>query len=146
IEDSNFRDQPLPSGAIVCLSHDANWLLTWPSLPGNQFVSPPVIQRIVWIRTGPIRYRDNRWHAELSPARRPATSQSWSVMREVDLNTEYRKLHQDAREGGRTFQSFRKGENVGFLIAMKDATAMLWTTTGVLDPDPVEPGTQESKL
>jgi hypothetical protein len=147
IETSNFSGQAVPSGAIVCLSHDANWLLTWPPLPGNQLGSPPLIQRIIWIRTGPLADRDRRWRAELNPPRRPDTAQSWSDLEDqIDLNEEYPKLHQDAREGGRNFRSFRNGDNVGFLIAMKDSTAMLWTVTGLLDPVPVQPGTLKRPL
>ena len=148
IESSNFTDQPLLSGALVCLSSDANWLLTWLSLPGNQLQSPPFIQRIIWFRTGPVQNRDHRWQAELSPARFPATSQSYDDLSpgRTDINKEYPKLHQAAQKGGHNFHWFRNGDNVGFLIAMTDTTAVLSTTTGLRDPDPVPPGMLEHKL
>ena len=71
INSANFAGQPAPFGALVCLSDDANWLLTWlvqsdRHQSADAGVQPPYIQRIVWIRTGPIANRDNQWHAELT--------------------------------------------------------------------------------
>ena len=85
--------------------------------------------------------RDDKWHAELGPPRRPGTSQSWDDLDDGDdaLNREYARLYEAVREGRRVFQLFRSAHNVGFLIPMSgDRTALLWTTTGLLDPDPIE--------
>jgi len=48
----------------------------------------------------------------------------------------YEAVQQRRRQ---VFHFFRKGDNVGFLIDMApEQTAMLWTTTGLLDPDMVK--------
>ena len=145
IEASNFVGQQLPQGALVCLSHNAHWLLTWPLQPdGRQTGSsssflPPVMQRITWIRTGPKTDRDGKWHAELNPPRIPTTSQSWAVLIN-SLNAQYPRLYEAVRDGRPVFQWFKSGDRVGFLITAEQSSeylAMLWTTTGLLDPDPV---------
>jgi len=143
---STLTGQPLPSGVLVCLSQDANWLLTWPPQPdrpqsASDSVQPPTLQRIVWIRTGPITDRDNKWYAQLAGPRNPGTSQSYDDLTDSTdgLNREYSRLYEAVREGRQVFRFFRSGDNVGFLIAMApDRTAMFWTTTGLLDPDLVE--------
>ena len=136
IQSSNLNGEPLPSGALVCLSKDANWLLMWPSRPET---APPVIQRIVWIRLGPMADRDERWHAELQPPRLPGTEQSWSALVSLDRD----KVAQDASQA---VKLFRSGYRIGFLIDMQDETAMLWTVTGLRDPDPVGPGRLSQSL
>jgi hypothetical protein len=134
IKSSNFAGQPLLSGALVCLSDDANWLLTWPPR------MPPYIQRIAWVRLGPIADQDDMWRAELGLQRRPNTSQSWDVL-ESSLNEQYSALYEAVRQGQPAFQSFQRGDRVGFLITggqSSDSNALLWTTTGLADPVPVE--------
>ncbi len=146
ISSSNFAGQPLPSGALVCLSQDANWLLTWPPQPyrpqsASDSIQPPTIQRIVWIRTGPIKDQDSKWYAELTGPRNPGTSQSYDDLTDSTdgLNREYSRLYEAVREGRQVFRFFRSGDNVGFLIAMApNRSAMFWTTTALLDPDLVE--------
>ncbi len=146
LPSSNLTGQPLPSGVLVCLSQDANWLLTWPPQPdrpqsASDSVQPPTLQRIVWIRTGPITDRDSKWYAQLAGPRNPGTSQSYDDLTDSTdgLNREYSRLYEAVREGRQVFRFFRSGDNVGFLIAMApDRTAMFWTTTGLLDPDLVE--------
>ena len=147
IDSSNFAGQPLPSGALACLSDNANWLLVWPLQSdrhqggADAGVQPPTIQRIVWIRTGPAADQDSKWHAELAAPRNPGTSQSYDDLVEGDdaLNREYSRLYEAVHQRRQVFQFFRKDDNVGFLIDMApERTAMLWTTTGLLDPDMIE--------
>ena len=146
INSANFAGQPAPFGALVCLSDDANWLLTWlvqsdRNQRADAGVQPPYIQRIVWIRTGPIANRDNQWHAELTDQRQPGTSQSYEDLTEGDesLNKDYSRLYKAVSEQEQVFKFFRRGDNVGFLVDMtQDRTAMLWTTTALADPDPVK--------
>ena len=147
IQSFNFADQLAPSGAIVCLSADGNWLLTWVVQSGRQQagtesgVQPPFIQRIIWIRTGPVKSQDNKWHAELTAPRAPGTAQSYDDLTEGDdsLNRDYPRLYEAVRQRRPKFYSFRRNDNVGFLIPMSDdRTAMMWTTTALLDPDPVK--------
>ena len=137
------------SGALLCLSEDGNWLLMWPpqpertrsSAPQNSFV-PPVLQRITWVRTGPISEVDERWHADLGPSREPGTSNSYDELYDNDdgLDLQYPHLLQSVREGRRVFHYFRSGDRVGFLIDMApDRKSVFWTTTGLLDPDTAAP-------
>jgi hypothetical protein len=143
IKSSNFLGgTPLLAGALVCLSDNANWLLTWPSQRDSRQAGwmPPFIQRIAWVRLGPISDQDEMWHAELGPQRRPNTTQSWDVL-ESSLNEQYSTLYEAVRQGQPAFQSFQSGDRVGFLITAgqsSDSNALLWTTTGLADPDPVE--------
>jgi hypothetical protein len=145
IKSSNFTGTPLLAGALVCLSDNANWLLTWPlqrdsrEAAGSSWM-PPYIQRIAWVRLGPIADQDDMWHANLGPQRGPNTSQSWDVI-QLSLNEQYWALYETVRQGRPAFQSFQSGDKVGFLITVgqpSDFVAMLWTTTGLLDADPVE--------
>jgi hypothetical protein len=142
IKSSNFAGTPILAGALLCLSDNANWLLMWPSQRDSRQAGwmPPYIQRIAWVRLGPITDQDDMWHAALGPPRRPNTTQSWDVL-ESSLNEQYSALYDDVRQGRPAFQSFQSGDRVGFLITVgqtSDFTALLWTTTGLLDPDPVE--------
>jgi hypothetical protein len=48
-------------------------------------------------------------------------------------------LYDAVRENRQVFHSFRNGDNVGFLIDVAPGRkSMFWTTTGLLDPDPVK--------
>jgi hypothetical protein len=101
---------------------------------------PTYIQRIAWVRLGPITDQDDMWHANLGPQRGPNTSQSWDVL-ETSLNEQYSALYEAVRQGRPAFQSFQSGDRVGFLITAgqsSEPNALLWTTTGLADPDPVE--------
>jgi hypothetical protein len=88
IKSSNFAGTPILAGALLCLSDNANWLLMWPSQRDSRQAGwmPPYIQRIAWVRLGPITDQDDMWHAALGPPRRPNTTQSWDVL-ESSLTT-----------------------------------------------------------
>ena len=73
--------------------------------------------------------------------RAPGTAQSYDDLTEGDdsLNRDYPRLYEAVRQRRPEFYSFRRNDNVGFLIPMSDdRTAMMWTTTALLDPDPVK--------
>ena len=130
VKSTNFPSLALVSGALVCLSHDANWFLMVVSTQAND---PPYIQRIVWIRTD----KENGWRVELGPSRQPASEQTWDNVQ--TLSTHYPFLNRSIRDGAQLIRSFRSGDRVGFLIALEgNRTAMLWTSTGLIDPDSVE--------
>jgi hypothetical protein len=138
IESSSFSGQSLSPGSLVCLSADANWFLMWTPLQGNQASSPPLMQRIIWIRTAPRSGKpDGKWHAEAHSPRNPTTSQSLlSLVNQV--SPEYGELTAGVQSNERPIRSFRSGDRVGFLLALKShRTAILWTNTGVSEPDPV---------
>ncbi len=129
VENTNFgASQVLVSGALVCLSHDANWFLMVRST--TQSEEPPYIQRILWIKTD----RQDGWRSELKENRGPATRESWDGVK--ILNIQYPYVNNRIRNERQDIRSFRSGDRVGFLIALEDnVTALLWTTTGLVDPD-----------
>ncbi|MBB5048049.1 hypothetical protein HNR60_002810 [Rhodopseudomonas rhenobacensis] len=139
IESSNFTGQPLPAGSLLCLSHDANWLLMWPPLPEEQNRSPPLIQRIMWIRTAPrMAAQDQKWHAETNPHRRPTTWQSYEAL-QASANPGYADLISSVHNNTQPIKSFHAGDRVGFLLPLKSQqTAIVWTAGGTLNPDSVD--------
>ena len=90
IRSFNFADQLAPSGAIVCLSSrwqlasDVGRSIGAPAGRDRIWCQPPFIQRIIWIRTGPVKSQDNKWHAELTAPRAPGTAQSYDDLTEGD--------------------------------------------------------------
>ncbi len=139
IELSDLNGQSLPPGSLVCLSNDANWFLMWTPLAQNQSASPPYLQRIVWIRTAPGQAtQDGRWRADPQPHRRPSTRPSYTYLEEV--NHEFADLRSRVQRGERPVKSFSDGDRdrAGFMFAVgSDKLAVLWSGTGILEPDPV---------
>ena len=139
LESSNLRGRRLEPGVLVCLSKDANWFLIWRPLPEHQVAEPPVIQRVQWIRTARQPSGDDDWHAELKEGRLPQTRQTWANVE--TLSEEYQRLNSAVRDGGRVIDSFRSGSRAGFTIALgENKAALLWTSTGLVDPEAVETG------
>ncbi|MET4607643.1 hypothetical protein ABIB90_007147 [Bradyrhizobium sp. JR4.1] len=140
IMSSNFGGSLLPQGSLVCLSHDANWFLMWTPLAKDQRRSPPLLQRILWIRTAPISGQyDANWHAEAHPHRRPTSFQSYRNLDE--LSDYYEDLRTSIQEGRQPIKSFHVDDRAGFLIPITSTQlALLWTSAGTLDADPVDSG------
>lgn len=138
IMSSNFGGSLLPQGSLVCLSHDANWFLMWTPLAKDQRRSPPLLQRILWIRTAPISGQyDANWHAEAHPHRRPTSFQSYRNLDE--LSVDYEDLRTSIQEGRQPIKSFHVDDRAGFLIPITSTQlAVLWTGAGTLDADPVD--------
>jgi hypothetical protein len=125
-------------GTIVCLSHDANWLLIWYAKPGNVPNGPPIVRRIVW-SNGDLKVDASPWRVQIGPRRRLGALENGNEYNRL-LKDSFASLRSGLKEGRVEIRSFQRDQQVGFLVPFKDPDgkeqiAMLWTVTGLSDPE-----------
>jgi hypothetical protein len=125
-----------PVGSIVCLSHNSNWLMVW--VPGQG--SAPGIRRVSWIRTSHVADPESQWHVAVGKYRSVVSAQSYADG--IELSRSFGKVVEKLRNWG-AIRSFHVGGQAGFLIPIgnENRTAIVWTSTGLSDPDDQAAGT-----
>jgi hypothetical protein len=132
---SNISGIPWPPGSLVCLSHDANWLLSWPADTNvrNRPSNTPEVRRIMWLRKGSLG--TSNWHALALDNRSARTPAGWTQYSK--LAPIFGSLEENGKREISSIKSFQHGHRVGFVIPMADGqeSALLWTLTGFSDPE-----------
>jgi hypothetical protein len=135
-------DGSITDGSIVCLSGDGNWLLSWYADQSGKPSSPPIIQRIIWInkQTSESEKDKKDWYAyiDINGRRGMKTAQSLSFYSE--LQSQYESLKSDIGNRIQNVFSFHRDNRIGFVLPVSpDNAAVLWTSTGLSDPEEVPP-------
>jgi hypothetical protein len=138
---SNLSSEVWPPGGIVCLSHDANWLLQWFGVDEGG-ITFPVIRRIIWIQIPRAGESEAGWHAHITDYRRVRSAQSFDSS--PALMGAISSQRQAIRNSEHSIRSFQIDGRVGFLIPLGDdadeAWGVIWTSTGFSDAEEASGG------
>ncbi|WP_315837141.1 AAA family ATPase [Bradyrhizobium prioriisuperbiae] len=121
---------PLPDNTLLCLSHDARWLMFW-----TDSSYPPVLTRIVWSRP---KQPNGEWTGKLLPQRQMNSTVDLTKLTDEKTRLSYDYLrHKLTREALEKVESFNEDGQVGFSLPIpeNDSRLLIWSTTGLLDPD-----------
>lgn len=121
----------LPDHTFICLSHDARWLIFW-----KDSEYPPVLMRIVWFKP---KHPKDAWKGKLLLQRQMNSTVDLAKLADGKVQQSYNYLTGalTTSEALKKVESFNEDGSAGFSIPIpeNDTRLLIWTTTGLLDPD-----------
>ncbi len=135
---SNLVNEVWPPGAIVCLSHDANWLFLW--FPGEDgSTTYPLMRRIIWIRHPIGGAPEVGWHAHLTDYRRVRSGASFdrATLFVGAIADQFAHIQDEEQ----SIRSFQIDDRAGFMIpTQSEESVVVWTSTGFAEAAEVPRG------
>ncbi|WID95145.1 hypothetical protein QO058_20410 [Bosea vestrisii] len=115
----------LDNGYLICLSHDARWLLFW-----SNFEQSPVLTRITW------REHQGVYKVNMSTKFRQARSaEAFARLRSAPFKATFGDItaRRDARSRVDQVSSFNNEGAAGFAIKGPEGGILIWTSSGLDD-------------